>query len=104
MEARQITGANEGSNLTPTRDRSGRIKLIPLTVRLGAEAGELRLGKRTRSHDLGAEVVGVEVRHKVADLAALDLEDAHALVGDGISVRGTFVRPRYCKSAPIGDA
>jgi hypothetical protein len=37
-------------------------------------------------HDLGSEAAGVEVGHEAAHLAALYLQDAHALIGDGVSV------------------
>src|SRR5215210_769194 len=49
--------------------------------------------KRALVHDLVGEAPGVEVRHKAANLVALDLEYAHAVVGDPIPVRGTLCRP-----------
>ena len=44
-------------------------------------------------HDLGGEGARVKVRHKPANLAVLYLQDAHASVGDGVSVGGAFGHP-----------
>src|SRR5215207_97157 len=44
-------------------------------------------------HDLVGEAPSVEVGHEAADLVALELEYAHAVVGNRIPVRGALSRP-----------
>src|SRR5215217_2576503 len=50
-------------------------------------------------HDLGSKVAGVKVRHEAANLFTLYLQNAYALVGNGIAVGGSFGRP--LKSRPL---
>jgi hypothetical protein len=56
--------------------------------------------RNTINRRLGGETAAVEVRHKAADLAALDPQDAHAIVGDAISVRGALGRPLQRRPPP----
>src|SRR3712207_110437 len=44
-------------------------------------------------YDLRREGEGIEVRHETTNLAALDLKDAYAVVGDSVAVRGTLRCP-----------
>src|SRR5918997_4942027 len=49
--------------------------------------------RRQLVHYLPGEVAGVEVGHEAPDLVAFDLQDAHAVVGDGVAARGARGRP-----------
>ena len=44
-------------------------------------------------YDLRREGAGIEVRHETTNLAAIDLKDAYAVVGDSVAVRGTLRGP-----------
>src|SRR5918994_5856861 len=44
-------------------------------------------------HDFGGKVSGVEVGHEATNLAALYLQNAHAVVGGVLAVRSTLRRP-----------
>ena len=50
-------------------------------------------------HDLRRESTAVEVRHEAVDLAAFDLQDAHAVVGGFLGVRSTL--RRLLESRPL---
>ena len=44
-------------------------------------------------YDLRREGAGIEVRYETTNLAALDLKDAYAVVGDNVAVRSTLRGP-----------
>jgi hypothetical protein len=54
-------------------------------------------------HDLGGEGAGVEVRHEAANLATLDLQNAHPFVRGGVAVGGTLRRPLECHPLLSGE-
>src|SRR5215203_7135127 len=54
-------------------------------------------------HDLGCEVTGVEVGHEAAYLAALYLQDAHAVVGDSVAVGGGLRGPLQRRPLLCGE-
>jgi hypothetical protein len=54
-------------------------------------------------HDLGGEVTGVEVGHEAVYLAALYLQDAHAVVGDGIAIGGGLGGPLQRRTLLCGE-
>src|ERR687894_530287 len=59
--------------------------------------------RRQLVHYLPGEVAGVEVGHEAPDLVAFDLQDAHAVVGDGVAVRGARGRPLERRPLLGGD-
>src|SRR5919112_3860928 len=44
-------------------------------------------------YDLRREGAGIEVRYETTNLAAIDLKDAYAVVGNSVAVRGTLRNP-----------
>src|SRR5215203_554031 len=75
-----------------------RSRRTPLTVSLsqcyehhGAKIAHRR--KLNLVHYLFGQGAGVEVSHETCDLVAFDLQDAHAVVGDGIALLGALGGP-----------
>lgn len=54
-------------------------------------------------HDLVGKAPSVEVGYEAADLVALELEYAHAIVGNPIPVRGASGRPLERRPVLSGD-
>jgi hypothetical protein len=68
---------------------AGKGSAEPQSVGLSGRAAPLM----PSVHDLGSEVAGVEVGHEATNLAALYLQNAHAVVGGVLAVRSTLRRP-----------
>src|SRR5215213_193105 len=76
-----------------------RVRKPVSATRLRYPRSESKMRLLCLVHDLGGEVASIEVGHEAANLATLELEDTHTLVGNPIPVRSTLRRP--LKSRPV---